>query len=96
MPLPAATLRDCVVQNTDIVSTLTHYLNPDTPPDLLKVVLWTTDLLYNREYTLCTWYTLYIIQYVHYTWYTLYIMYSMYMSKTMILNLYWCYASDFI
>ncbi|XP_063689737.1 uncharacterized protein LOC134822557 [Bolinopsis microptera] len=40
------TLRDVVVQNTDIVSQITHYITPDTPSDLIKVVLWTTDLLY--------------------------------------------------
>ena len=29
---------------------ITHYITPDTPPDLIKVVLWTTDLLYARQY----------------------------------------------
>ena len=38
-----------IVQNTDIVSQITHYITPDTPGDLIKVVLWTTDLLYARE-----------------------------------------------
>ena len=47
--VPAGTLRDVVVQNTDIVSQITHYITPDTPSDLIKVVLWTTDLLYARE-----------------------------------------------
>eukprot|EP00116_Pleurobrachia_bachei_P001597 sb/3461859/ len=39
-------LRDLVVRGTDIVSQITHYITPDTPADLIKVVLWTTDLLY--------------------------------------------------
>lgn len=43
------TLRDVIVQNTDIVAQITHYITPDTPGDLIKVVLWTTDLLYARE-----------------------------------------------
>jgi len=38
-------LREMIVHDTDIVTSLTHYIVPDTSPDLIKVVLWTTDIL---------------------------------------------------